>query len=177
VHPGQCKAGELQMIELGADPAIHAVAAFAGRREVTSFMVDDRSQVVLLMAGIAGCREPLKLSAGRILVALVALHQGMRSDQRKAVLVVFNRIQRDIPSFYRVAVFAACAKLTAMNIRMAIGALFADVLKDKAGVAGGASNILMHSTERIARAVMVELGEGANGLPTGGGMAVLTGNR
>jgi len=109
-------------------------------------------------------------------MALIALHQGMRSDQRKAVLVVFDCVQRDVPSFYRVAVFAACAELAAMNIRMAIGALFADVPEDQTGVAGRAGDILMHSTEWVARTVMAELGKGADGIPTGGGMTVLAGD-
>jgi len=93
VHPGQCKAGELQVIELGAEPAIHAMATLAGRREVASLVVDDRGLKIFLMARVASCREPEKLPAGCILVALIALHQGMCSDERKAILVVFDCVQ------------------------------------------------------------------------------------
>ena len=63
-----------------------------------------------------------------------------------------------------------------MNVSVAIGALLADVAKDQTGVAGGADDLLMHSTERVARVVMAKLGKGADRLPIGGGMAVLAGD-
>ena len=111
-------------------------------------MIDNRRQKVLLMAGVAGGRQALELPGRGVLVALVALHQGMRPNQRKAVLVIPNRIQRNIPALDRVAAFAVGAELPAMNVGVAIGAVGADVLEDQAGVALGATHLLMHSAQR-----------------------------
>ena len=40
----------------------------------------------------------------------------------------------------------------------------------------GAWSLLVHAAQRVAGAVVIELGHGANGLPTGVGVAVLAGD-
>ena len=55
VRPGERIARVFQMVELGAEPAVHRVATLAGGREPGCDMVDDRGPEVLLMAGVASC--------------------------------------------------------------------------------------------------------------------------
>src|ERR1035438_9238879 len=131
VHPGQREPGELEVVEAGAEPTVHGVAALAGGGEAQRNVVENRRLEVLLMAGVTSRRQSLELPGRGILVALVALHQGVRPYQRKAVLVVANRILRDIPTLDRVATFALGAELAAMNIRVAIGATLADVRSEE----------------------------------------------
>jgi len=76
-------------------------------------------------------------------MALVALHQRMGSHQRKAILVILDRIQGNIPTLDRVATFTIGAKLPTMNIGVAIGAMHTDVLEYEVGVALGAGNLLV----------------------------------
>lgn len=176
MHPGQREPGEFEVVEAGAEPTVHGVAALAGGGEAQGNVVDDRRLEVLPMAGVAGGRQSLELPGRGILVALVALRQGVRPYQRKAVLVIANRILRDIPAADRVATFAIGAELAAVNIRVAIGATLADVLEDEAGMALGAAHLLVHAAQWIARLVVIELRNGPDGLPTGVGVAILAGN-
>lgn len=110
-------------------------------------------------------------------MALVALHQRMGSHQRKAILVILDRIQGNIPTLDRVATFTIGAKLPTMNIGVAIGAMHTDVLEYEVGVALGAGNLLVHAAQRVACAVVVKLGNLTNGFPARVGVAVLAGSR
>src|ERR1035438_6948168 len=56
------------------------------------------------------------------------------------------------------AAFTVCAKLAAMNVRMAIGAMRAYILENQACVAFGAGHFLVHAAQWITRAVMIKLG-------------------
>ena len=59
----------------------------------------------------------------------------MRPNQRKAILMLFDVLNRDLPAFNRMAVFAFGSQLPAMNISMAIGAAVADIGKNQLGMA------------------------------------------
>ncbi len=100
VRAGQCVTGVFQMVKLGVEPAVHGVTAFARSREAKPDVVDHRRQKVLLMAGVAGRRQADELAGGGVLVALFALHQLMRTHQRKTVLVILNSLQRDLPPLH-----------------------------------------------------------------------------
>jgi len=113
------------------------------------------------------------LPRGSILVAIVALRQCVRSNKREAVLMVANRIQRDIPALDRVAALAISAKLSAMDVGVTIGAFRTDILENQTGMTLSAADLLMHSPQRIAGAIVVELWVRANRLPTGIRVAVL----
>ena|SRR5579863_5346888 len=75
------------------------------------------------------------------------------------------------------ATFAVCAELPAMNVRMAIGTVAADLFEDQADMALGARNLGVHPAQRIARLIVVELGIRADRIPTRIGVALLAGNR
>lgn len=176
VHSGEGEAGDFEVVEPGVEPTVHGVTGFAGGGETERYVVENRGQEVLLVAGIASCREPLELPGSGVFVTGIALHHGMSPHERKAILVVLDRIQGDIPTLYRVAAFTIGAELPAMNVGVAIGAVGTYVFEDEAGVALGAANLLVHAAEGVPGGVMVELGNRTNGLPTGIGVAVLAGN-
>jgi len=173
VHPEQSVSGVLQVVELRAKPAVHGVATLTRGRESKPLVVDHRRQEVLLMTGEAGGRQTLELPGCGILVAIVALRQCMRSYKWEAVLMVANRIQRDIPALDRVATLAIGAKLPAMDVGVTIGTFRADILENQTGMALGAADLLMHSPQGIASAIVVEFWIRANRLPTGIGVAIL----
>ena len=93
VRSGKRITGVFQMVELGAKPTIHGVATLAGSRESGGDVVNHRGQKVLLMAGEASRGQPQELTHCGALMALVALHQGVRAHKRKAILVILDRIE------------------------------------------------------------------------------------
>ena len=101
----------------------------------------------------------------------------MGTDQREAVLVILNGLQRDLPSFDGVTICAASAELALVDIGVAIGTLGADVLEDHTGMALGASHFLVHAAQRIPSQIMIELRIGPYGLPACRGMAIRARNR
>lgn len=98
MHAGEGKACHFQMIELGSKPGIHGVAVLAGGWKARGHVIDNRSLEVLLMTGIAGRRKSLELARSRALVAGHAIEHGVRSDKWKAVLVITNVFDRDLPT-------------------------------------------------------------------------------
>jgi hypothetical protein len=109
------------------------------------------------MARVASRRQTLELPRRGLLVALVALHQRVRSHQREAVLMIAKRVQRNIPPFHRVATLAVGAKLPTMNICVAISTSGTDILEDHADVALRATHLLVHAPQRVLRLVMIEI--------------------
>jgi hypothetical protein len=75
------------------------------------------------------------------------------------------------------AVLASRTQLPAMKVRVAIGALGANVGKDARDVAVAASDVLVHASQSEARLIIViKLRNRANGSPACGGVAILAGN-
>jgi len=175
VHAGERVAGVFQVVKPSAHPGIHGVAGLAGGGKVARDVVNDRSLKVFLMAGVTCRREALKLATGRALVALVALNQRMGTYERKAIVMLIDCIQRNIPTFHCVAAFAVCAELAAMNIGMAIRTARADIFEDKLCMALRAGYLLMHAAQWIACLVVIEFWVRPDGLPTGVSMTVLAG--
>ena len=94
MRTGQWKTGQLAMVEAGAEPCIKAaVTLLALCRETTRLMIrrfcihEGRR-----VAGNAVCRKTLELSVGCSLVTCVALDRGMSAKQRKAILVLVDRL-------------------------------------------------------------------------------------
>ncbi len=69
----------------------------------------------------------------------------MRPDQRKPVEMLPRGLQRNSPSFRRVALFAIGPELRFVNISVAVGALRSGIRKDRAGMALHAGHILVHA--------------------------------
>ena len=106
-------------------------------------------------------------------MAIIALQQSVRADQRKTVLMIAYGLDRDLPSLDRVATLAVSSELTVMNVGMAIGTLGAHVLKDQTGVALHTANLLVHAAQRVACQIVIEFGIGTDGPPACIGVAFL----
>lgn len=78
------------------------------------------------------------------------------------------------PSIYRMAILAVATELTAMNISVAISALFTNVSEDFFHMAGITRNMFMHTPQWVLGLdVVIELRSLSNGRPTRGGVAIL----
>ena len=121
------------MIEFGVQPVIECVATAAigrcERRSRRSVRGICGALPIGKMAGGAGRREAKVVSGRRGLVALLALHHGVRAEKRKAVEVILNGLRGNLPAEHRVAARAIRAELAAVNVGVAIRAVFADVGK------------------------------------------------
>ena len=129
------------------------------------------------VTGRASSRESLVLADGGALVTLVALHHRMRTEQRKPVEVILNGLHRNIPTAHRVALGTIGAELTAMNIRVAVRAVLADIGEDGPDMAFRAINFFVHSAKRISRGVVVEFWDRANRGPARARVTILAGYR
>ena len=73
----------------------------------------------------------------------------------------------DIPTLHGVALRAIGAHLAAMNIRVAIGAIFPYVGEDGFRVALHALHFFVHAAEQVVGLVVIEFGDCSNGAPAG----------
>ena len=152
--------------------ALLATGREAGRDVVGRGRLLIRSRV----AGIALERKPLKLSGGRALVAAVALQRGMSSNQRKPVLVISDGLHRNLPAFDRVAAFAVCTHLAAMNVGVAIGTPRAGVSKDWFHVALRASHVFVQTKQWVRCFAVIKFRNSPYRFPSEDGVAVLAGD-
>lgn len=97
----------------------------------------------------------------------------MRADEREAILVILDLLRRYLPALHAMTALAVRAKLPAMYVRVAIGAVGAYVLEFQVGVAFGAGHLLVHSPERVAGLIVIEFGIGADRLPARVSVAAL----
>lgn len=165
------------MVELGAEPCISAVAGFAGGRESRSLVIGRYGLLIVrCVAGEAGSREAGELASGRTLVAVHAFEHCVGAEQRKAIFMLLQLLCLGAPPFYRVTFLTSGPKLSAMNVGMAISAPAAHVGENQADVALRAAHFFMHSPERVARAIVIEFRDAADGLPTGVRVAIFAGD-
>ena len=165
VRTGKWISRVLQVFELGIEPAVHRVAALARIGQAKPDVIENWREEILLVAGVAGGRKAHELADSGLLVALVALHQGMGSHQREAILVVLNRLERGLPAFDRVAVGTIGAKLAAVYVGVAIRAARTYILEHHAGMALAATHVLVHAAQRISGQVVIEFGIGSDRFP------------
>lgn len=179
VRTHQGEACELQVVELRAHPVVDGVTLFANRRHPQRDVIDSRGSgvnEVLLVARVAGGRKALELSYGRALVARVTTHGRVCARERKPVHVLVDLLDRNVPTFHRVALFTVRAHLRLVNVCMALAALCPDIREHRLGVALRARNPFVHSAQRIFCGVVIELRNGANRLPSAQRVTVLTRN-
>ena len=178
VRSGQRKSCELQVVEAGAEPGIHPVALLARGGKSRLHVIGRRGRLVALgVAGVAIGGQTDELPRCRAFVAGIAVEHGMRAHQRKAVLVVLNRLDGNVPALHRMAALAIRAELATVNVSVAVPALVADIRKNGFGVALRAGHVLVHAAKREARFVVIELRDVADRLPRRECVAVLAGNR
>jgi len=109
-------------------------------------------------------------------MALIALNNCVRAYQRESIAVILDCLDVDLPALDRVAAFTIGAELAAVNVCMALGALRACFREHQVGVTLRAGDLGVHSAQRIAGRVVVELRVRPYRLPGLVGMAVLAGN-
>ena len=172
------------VIESGAQPGIEGIVAAlavlcregrSGARMRRVGCLLPGGQVA--SGGSATRRQPDKLAYSGVLVALIALQNGVLPKQRKTIEVILNRLHRNIPAERRVALGAIGSKLALVNVGMAIGAVLAYVGEHRFCMALGAIHFFMQAAQGITRGVMIKFRNGANRGPTGGRVTILTRNR
>lgn len=134
-----------------------------------------RRQVLIHMATDAIGGQAFELPC-RSLVARIAIGHRVRADQRKAVGVIAHRFHRHHPTVHRVALLALRAHLAAVNISVAVSTLVSYVAEHGIAVTLHTRDVPVHASQRIACAVVVELGDATDRLPTGKCVAVLAGD-
>jgi hypothetical protein len=123
------------------------------------------SQPIRHVASRACSGKPNVISGSGILVASIALHDGVCAEKREAVEMVLNRLIGYLPAERRMALSAVTSHLCAVNVRVAIGAIFSNVSENGLRVATRAGYFRVHSAERIFRGVVIEFGDSANRSP------------
>lgn len=174
MHSCERKAGELQVIELGAMPRIHRVAALAGYGKSCRAMIENGCRELLRVAGVAVRAQTRELPGCGADVAVLALCRRVRANKRKAVLMVLDRLHVHLPALHRVAALAVGTHLAAMEVSVTVGALHPDVRKHQAGMALPAAHVHVHAAQRILCFVVIEFGNGSQRTPRGVRVAVLT---
>jgi len=124
VRPGQGKTRD-GMVELRGHPVVHRVALLALRGEFQLDVIDAYGlgvDEISLMAGNALRRKSLELPHGCALMAGVAVHGGVRADQREPVQVLVNLLHRNMPTLDGMTLFAVGAHLALVDVSVAVGA-------------------------------------------------------
>ena len=165
------------VIELRAQPAVKRVAGVAGGRELCAGVIRIRGLLVVpQVAGSAGRRQALELAHCSALVAVLALHRGVRAEQRKTILVILYPLNGNIPAPHGVALRAIRPHLPLVNVRVALFTILAHIGEHRLEVAPRALNFLVHIAQRIAGFVVIEFRNRTNGAPARSGMAILARN-
>lgn len=91
MHASQCKARELQVIEIHAEPRIHVVAFLAGSRKSRTDMAGAGGLLkILCVAGVALGRHRGVVAQGAIFMARVTVNRSVGAYEREAVVMVLN---------------------------------------------------------------------------------------
>jgi hypothetical protein len=124
------------------------------------------------------CGEPLaiKWSDGPYLVARIAVDGGVGANQRKAVLVLTDVVDRNLPTSIPMADVTLRTVFPTMNVGMAVLALLADVCENKIGVAVLARYLGVHSAQGKPSFAMFEFRDSADRRPSNGSVAILAGD-
>jgi len=172
---GQAEVREPVVIKPGVRPLIHRVTALASHRKTRSRVIRlPDAREILLMAEDALRAQAAKGSGGCADVAFGALHCGMCPYQWKAIAVLADLLDRLIPSLNTVAVLTASSELVAMRVRVAVGALDADILEGQTPVTVAAAKALVQAAQWIAGfRIVVELGNRSDGTPPTRRVAIL----
>ena len=165
------------VVELRAQPAVKRVAGVAGGRELCADVIRIRSLLVVpQVAGSAGRRQAQELAHCSALVAVLALHRGVRAEQRKAILVILYPLDGNFPAPHGMALRAIRAHLPLVNVRVALFTILAHICEHRLEVALRALNFLVHLAQRIAGLVVIEFRNRTNGAPARSGVAILARN-
>ena len=130
--------------------------------------------IVLNVTRYTRCAQPGEFADRFVFMTRLAIGAGVSAHQREPVLVSFYGLQGNLPPSDCMAFLTLSAKLTAMYVRMAVGALHPRFCKNQVCVTRAARNARMQSAEGKARLIVVEIRVGPNRAPTDCGVAILT---
>jgi len=174
---GQQETGRA-VVELGVQPTVERMAGIAGCRELCGNVIGIGGFLkIRQVAGRAGGRKTQVIADGSVLMALLALQDGMRAEEREPVEVLLNRLDRYLPAENRVAPGAVLAELGAVNVGVTIGAVLANIGENRLGVASRAGYLFVHAAKRIPRGVVAKFGNRADRGPAGVRVAIFAGDR
>jgi hypothetical protein len=154
-------------------PLIHAMTNLTLFCISRRFVIN-RFRVVEIanMAGRAIRAESSEQANGGTLMAALAFYSRMDAEKRKPVRVAIDILRNLTPSANAMALFTIAAKLTAMNVRVATGALSPDVYKNQLHMTPAAIQAGMHSLQGKSGCAMVKIRERADGFKACRGMAI-----
>ena len=162
------------VIEGRVQPIVGSMAIVTGCGESSARVIGIGGRLeVGSVAGITLSLHRLKLACRRTLMTGVAVYGSMRSGQRKAVVVLLDLHDRNLPAAYGMALLAVRAKLSAVNVGMAVLAPLSYIGEHRLDVALRASHGLMHTAQRISGLIMVEFRNGTDRTPGRCRVAVL----
>jgi len=142
-------------------PAIHAGVALPAIGRISQRLVVRRGGPLKCpqMAAHAIGREPLTVELPHCShpVARITVHRGVRADERKAVLMLIDGMDRDLPAVDPVTEIALRPIFSSMKVGMTILAITAHVSEDWIDVALLARHARMHATEGIPCLAMIKL--------------------
>jgi hypothetical protein len=155
--------------ENGAVPAIHRdMTLLTVRGEACGHMI--RSAGFAKHGHVAahafgGESEAVELADGADLMAGVAVYGGVRADQGKAVLMLIDVVNRDLPAVRVMAEFALRAVFAAMQIGMTILTFLRGIAEYERFMTIGALYFGVPAAQRKFRLRVLELKPGAERFP------------
>lgn len=94
---------------------------------------------------VGGQALPIELSDCSHFVARVAIHHGVSPDQRKAVLMLVDIVNGDLPAIHPVTQVALSTVLAAMKVGVAVLTLLSDIAEHGIDVALLAGHFGVHA--------------------------------
>ena len=165
------------MVELRIQPVVCPVATVTRSGESGGQVVRIGGLLeVGCMARVTLRRHCDELAVGHAFMAGIAVHGRVRSGQRKAIVVLLDLLDRDLPSADRVALLAVRAQLPLVNVGVAILAALSNVSENRPDVTFSATHRLMHAAQRIFCLVVIEFRNSSDRFPCARRVAVLTRN-
>ena len=162
------------VVKLGIQPVVCRVTTLARGGELGRNVVRVGSVLKLrLVTGEARRGHRLKFAVGAALVAGITVDGCVGTGQRETIVVLLHIFNGDGPSADGMALLAIGAQLTLVNIGVAVLAALTDVGENHLHVTLDASDAGVHTAQRIARLVVIELRNCPDRLPAIRGMAVL----
>jgi len=107
-------------------------------------------------------------------VAILALHRSVGPQKRKAILVIFDLLDSNVPSLDRVTLRTIRAHLALMDVGVAVRTVLAHIGKDRLYMALRALHFFVQAPQRVRGFVVIELRRRPNGLPSRRRVTVLT---
>jgi hypothetical protein len=109
-------------------------------------------------------------------VAILALHGGVRAQERKAILVIFYLLDGIVPALNGVALRTVGAHLPLVNVGVTILTVLPYVSEHGLDVALRALHFFVHAAQGVLGFVVVKLRNGADGAPACRGVTVFARN-